>query len=224
MKFDDLKSSFEPAPEGPALGVLVAFIDRGEQAGKFAPRRQAMLHWLLPEVKTENSEPCLVFQVIWNLSMRSKAFREVVTGLMGTEPLDGRKLAELVGRAAKLTIVHNDGETQTYANIAAIKPLAKGVKAPRIEQDLVYFSLDPDEFSEATLNTLSDREQEKIRASETYRTTKHVLANQGKPAAAIVDDDFPENLGGAPKAKPRRKPATKATEPLPDDGIAFDAA
>jgi hypothetical protein len=70
MKFDDLKSSFEPAPEGPALGVLVAFIDRGEQAGKFAPRRQAMLHWLLPEAETENGEPCLVFQVIWNLSMK----------------------------------------------------------------------------------------------------------------------------------------------------------
>jgi hypothetical protein len=223
MKFDDLKSSFEPAPEGPAVGVLVAFIDRGEQSGKYAPRRQAMLHWALPEVKTEN-EPCLVFQVIWNLSMRSKAFREVVAGLMGTEPLAGRKLGELVGRAAKLTIVHNESETQTYANIAAIKPLPKGVKAPRIEQDLIYFSLDPDEFSEATLNTLSDREQEKIRASETYKTTKQIIANRGKPAAAIIDDDFPENLGGAPKAKPRRKPPAKGQKQPPEGGIAFDAA
>jgi len=68
MKFDDLTSSFEPAPEGPATGILTGFIDRGEQAGKFGPRRQAVLQWLLHDVETENGEPCRVFQTIWNLS------------------------------------------------------------------------------------------------------------------------------------------------------------
>jgi hypothetical protein len=39
MKFDDLKSSFELAPEGPAIGVLIGLVDRGTQSGKFTPAR-----------------------------------------------------------------------------------------------------------------------------------------------------------------------------------------
>jgi hypothetical protein len=223
MKFDDLTSSFEPAPEGPATGILTGFIDRGEQTGKFGPRRQAVLQWLLPDVETENGEPCRVFQTIWNLSMRSKAFREAVSGLMGAEPLAGRSLGELVGRAARLTIVHHESETQVYANIASIRALPRGTKAPETDQKLIYFSLDPDEFSEAELNSLPDREQERIRSSETYRQTKAVLAARAKPTAKLIDDDLPDLTQKEP-AKPRRKPAAKGQKPSPDDGLSFDAA
>jgi hypothetical protein len=75
------------------------------------------------------------------------------------------------------------------------------------------------------LRELSDRQREKIIGSTTYRelvaTLEHAKACKGKPAAEIIDDDFPEALGGTPKAKPRRKPAAKAAK-LPDDGITFD--
>jgi hypothetical protein len=167
---------------------------------------------LLPTVETENGEPCLVFETLWNVSMTSKAFRETVSALMGNEPLAGRTLGELVGRAAWLTIVHKEGETQTYANIASIRPLPRGTKVPTIDQPLTYFSLDVDEFSEAALNALPEREQERIRSSETYRQTKSVLAARAKPTAKLIDDDLPENLGGAPKAKPRRRAPAKAAK------------
>jgi hypothetical protein len=182
MKFDDLKSSFEVAPEGTHTAVLAAFIDRGEQTTKFGTRRQAILHWILPNVETANDTPCTIYQPVWNLSLRSKTFREVVNGLMGDEPLAGRSLSELVGRAAKLTIVHNEGESQTYANVAAVKALKPGTKAPRTEQELTYFSLDPDEFSEAVLAGLPEHEHSKIRSSETYKiliaASKWIAANQ----------------------------------------------
>jgi hypothetical protein len=73
MKFDDLQSSFEPAPEGAHTAVLVAFIDKGEQPGKFGARRHALLRWALPNVETKDGSPCIIFQRIWNLSMRAKA-------------------------------------------------------------------------------------------------------------------------------------------------------
>lgn len=189
MKFDDLKSAFEPAPEGAHTAVCAAFIDYGEQPSKFGARRQASIHWVLPNVETETGAPCLVFQTIWNVSMRSRTFREVVTGLMGDGPLAGRSLQELVGRAAKLTVVHNDGASQTYANVASVKPLRPGTKAPGIEQDLVYFSLDPDEFSEAALASLSDHDQAKIKGSETYRM---LIATRGKRPSDIIDDGIPD--------------------------------
>jgi hypothetical protein len=203
VKFDDLKSAFEPAPEGPHTAVLVAAIDRGEQAGKYEPRRQMVLHWLLPNVETANGDPCLVFQTIWNVSMRARVFREIVQGLMGGEPLEGRSLRELVGRVAKITVVHNEGESQTYANIASVKPMKPGTKAPKIETELVYFSLDTDEFDEKVLNSLSEHDQTKIKSSRTYLDLKFLASAKDKSAADIIDDDFPEALGGAPKSKKR---------------------
>jgi hypothetical protein len=216
MKFDDLQSSFEPAPEGSHTAILVSLIDKGEQPGKFGAQRHALLRWVLPNVETETGETCIVFQRIWNLSLRSKAFREVVSGLMGDEPLAGRSLRELVGRPARLTIVHNETETQTYANVAAVKPLKPGAKAPKTEQDLIYFSLSPDEFSEAALKALSERDQELIKASPTYAATLRVLEDRKKATKDLINDDFPEELGGDPEkpvvenSKPRRPKAKAA--------------
>ena len=182
------------------MAVLDQFIDRGDQAGKFAPRRQAFLRWVLPDVETADGKPCYVFQTIWNLSLRSKAFREVVNALMGNEPLEGRSLRELVGRAARVTIVHSEGESQTYANFAAIKPVKPGTTAPAPEETL-YFSLASDEFTPESLAALPEREQEKVKASSTYRdlmeTRKLAAKVKTKDVAAVIDDGFPENLNVA---------------------------
>jgi hypothetical protein len=73
---------------------------------------------------------------------------------------------------------------------------------------LVFFSLHPSEFREEDLKEVSDRQREKIKASETYKTLieglKFGVASKGKSAADIIDDDFPENLGGA---KPKKRAA-----------------
>jgi hypothetical protein len=229
MKFDDLASSFEPAPEGLATGILTAFIDRGEQAGKFGPRRQVVLHWLLPDVETESGTPAVVYQTVWNLSMKSKVFRETVAGLMGSEDLHGRSLAELVGRSARLSITHNEHDGQVFANIASVKPLPKGAqRRPPADQVLTYFSLDADEYDETVLNTLPEREQERIRNSPTYAQTRAVLAARAKPTAELINDGLPDFAGGTATAKPRRKQTKKAAaqqREAPDsDGFTFDAA
>ena len=100
MYFDELTSDFETAPEGAQTGVLVSWIDRGVQQGRFGPCRQVATRFELPAVETENAKPCLVFQTIFNLSMRSKAFREMATALMGTNELRGSHVGNSSAKAA----------------------------------------------------------------------------------------------------------------------------
>jgi hypothetical protein len=189
MKFDDLTSDFEIAPEGPAIGVLVTFIDRGMQSGKFNERRQAALRWELPGVTTESGEPCIVFQTIFNLSMRSKALREVAKGLLGETA--GLSLSDMVGKAAKLTIVHSERDEGTYANIASITPLKPGVKVPKHETKELFFSLDPNEYDETKLDLLSEAERKRVLASPTFKETQQILALRKKPTAEIIQDELP---------------------------------
>jgi hypothetical protein len=185
--------SFEPAPEGVHTGILASLVDLGDQESKFGTKRQARLKWVLPEVKDDKGEGFLVFQTIWNLSLRSQVFRDVVSALLPGENLKGRSLRELVGKAARLTIEHNDAGNQVYANVASVKPLKAKAKAPVLDPgQLAYFSLDPDEFSEAAFNALSDRDREKVRVTDAYKTATFVAANKGKPAAAIIGDELPD--------------------------------
>jgi hypothetical protein len=162
VKFDDIQSNFEPAPEGIYIGVLAALIDFGEQPGKWGEKRQARLKWVLPEVLDDKGDGFVVYHTVWNLSLRSEAFRDIVSALLPGENLQGRSLKELVGKAAKLTIEHNDTRNQVYANVVSVKPLKPGTKAPALDPaKLTYFSLDHDEFSEAAFNALSERDRGK---------------------------------------------------------------
>jgi hypothetical protein len=72
---------------------------------------------------------------------------------------------------------------------------------------MVFFSLHPDDFREEDLKEVTDRQREKIKSSQTYKDLiadlKFSVSAKGKPAAAIIDDDFAENLGGAAKPKKR---------------------
>jgi hypothetical protein len=103
--------------------------------------RQARLKWVLPEVKDDKGEGFLVFQTIWNLSLRSQVFRDLVSALLPGENLKGRNLRELVGKAAHLTIEHNDAGNQVYANVASVKPLKAKAKALVLDPgQLAYFS------------------------------------------------------------------------------------
>jgi hypothetical protein len=69
MNFDDLGSDFELAPEGPHTAVLVSWIDRGLQQGRFGARCQAGARFELV-----NAEKKLATSRSW-FSTRSSTFR-----------------------------------------------------------------------------------------------------------------------------------------------------
>jgi hypothetical protein len=227
MLFDDLKSDFFVPPEGAHVGVLVSWIDRGVQSGKYGPSRQVGLKFELPLVETPDaSAPCLLFTTVFNCSMRSKKFREMATAIMGKPDLHGASVREMIGKNVKLSVIHNEGDDGTvYANIATYRPVAPGAIPVSAESPCIFFSLDPADVDglkpfQKDFEALPESERIKISASPTFQellaTLKHTQASKGKKAKDIIgdnipgedddkkgkpfDDGFPDEMGGEPKA------------------------
>lgn len=212
MLFDDYDTTYEIAPEGPQIGTLVRFIDRGLQEGKYGPRRQVSVVFELPAVETGNGEPCLVFHTIWNVNLRSPAFKEMASALMSTNELRGLNMKDMVGKSCKLMIVHKelaDG-TQTFANIMNFKALKAGTAIPPIQTELMFFSLDPKDVPtlaalDASVAKLSKLDAAKVVASssytELYKMLKHVKDSAGRPASEIINDELPEQFTPVPASR-----------------------
>jgi hypothetical protein len=150
---------------------------------------------------SENGEPCLVFHTIFNLSMRSKSFREMSVALLQRSDLAGLSVRELVGKACRITVIHKETDGgQTFANIASFKPTKPGTPPPRIDSDVVFFSLDPADAPDLKslqrdFDALPESERTKIAASPSWRellaTRQLTKAATGKKAATIVNDSIP---------------------------------
>jgi hypothetical protein len=197
---------FELPREGRHVAALVRFVDTGLQPGKFGSSRNAEFAFEIDGETTADGRPMLAFKRIFNLSNRSRNFREVVRALSNMHDISGVNTSDLIGKWCEVVIEHVTTEDGSeFANLEC-KPL-KG-KAPSREplSETVFFSLHPDEFRQEDLKEVSERQREKIKASETYKTLfadrKFAASAKGRPAADIIDD-FPENLGGAPKSKKR---------------------
>jgi hypothetical protein len=190
-------TDFELPPEGRHIGTLVRFIDTGVQTGKFGSSRQADLAFELVGTG-ELNKPVLAFKKVFNLSSRSKNFREVVRALTGLHDIGQVDTRDLLGKSCEVEIEHTTNEEgNTYANLEC-RALKSRKPVPDPETERVFLSLMPDDFDPEDLKKVSERTREKIEASPTYKDLiamrKHVAASKGKTTAEIIDDGFPENL------------------------------
>jgi len=188
-------SDFELPPEGRHVAALTRFVDLGAQPGKFGVSRQAELAFELEGITTGDGMPMLAFKRIFNLSNRSKNFREIVRALSNMHDISGVNTKDLIGKWCEVAVEHITTEDGSeFANVEC-RPL-KGKppkKAPASET--VFFSLHPNEFHEEDLKEVSDRQREKIKASETYKQLtadlKFGAASKGKSAEEIINDEIP---------------------------------
>jgi hypothetical protein len=198
---------FELPPEGRHVAALVRFVDTGLQPGKFGASRQAELAFEIDGMTTADGQPMLAFKRIFNLSNRSRNFRDTVRAISNVHDISGVNTRDLVGKWCEVVIEHVTTEDGSeFANVEC-RPLKGKAPSTSPASELVFFSLHPDEFHEEDLKEVSDRQREKIKSSQTYKDLvadlKFIASNKGKAAADIIDDDFPENLGGAAKSKKR---------------------
>ena len=114
----------------------------------------------------------------------------------------------MLGKSCKVTIVHRETDDgQTSANIASFKALKQGTAPPRVDSDLIFFSLDPNDAPDLKslqkdFDALPESEQTKIAASPTWKelfaTRQFAKAVKGKKASAIVNDSLPGQDDGFP--------------------------
>ena len=184
----DYGGDFELPPEGRHVACLVRFVDLGLQPGKFGSSRNAELAFEIDGETTADGRPMLAFKRIFNLSNRSKNFREIVRALsQHARHLPASIPRTLSENGAKSS--SNMSPPRTGPNMRMSSAARSRARRPRANRcrNSCSSSLHPDEFREEDLKEVSDRQREKIKSSETYKT--------------LIDD---RKFGAAAKGKRRR--------------------
>lgn len=193
------EGGFNPIPEGVHTAVCYGLIDLGMQySEKFDKKAQKVLiMWELPDetYKAEDGEerPRMLSKE-YTMSLHEKSgLRKDLQAWRGRaftdEELAGFDLINILGKGCQIQIIHKDNNGKTYANIASIMGLPKGMVIKKPESTLV-FDLD----SVAALHEIESLPQwiqDKIKMSETYQELKVVESGMNGIDGINAEGDLP---------------------------------
>ena len=137
----DSGSDFKPAPAGLHQGVCVDIVDLGMVKSSFGGEEKEQwkvrLVWQIDERDAETEKRFIVSNR-YTASLHEKAnLRKALESWRGRaflpEELRGFDLENVLGANCQLQVIHASKDGKTYANIAAIVPLAKGT--PQLEPE-----------------------------------------------------------------------------------------
>lgn len=185
---------FKPCPDGTHLAICYRVIDLGTQRveyqGQTKEQRKVLIGWELPGERMEDGRPFSIGQrYSWSMheksrlrhdleSWRGKKFEQSDFGAGGFD------ISNLIGKPCLLSIVHTEKDGKTYANIASVSKLVKGMEVPKMENETVFFDLD--NLDRAEFDKLSDTMKKIIEASPEYSSAVRGPA----PSSHPLDDDF----------------------------------
>lgn len=173
------QKEFQNVPPGNHIAVCYRVIDlgtqRGEYMGKENHRHKLLISWELPDEKMDDGRPFTIGQKFtWSTSEKAK-LREVLESWRGRafEEKDfgpgGFDIMNIIGVGCMLNVVHATKGGKTYANIASVAKLPKGMSAPGPTNQRNYVWLTKDEFIQANFDSLTDGLKAIIQASPEYR-------------------------------------------------------
>jgi len=167
---------FEPCPAGNHLAVCFELVDLGTQEnwfeGKQKIRPEIQIGWEIPGERMEDGRPFMIGQR-YTFSMHEKAklrhHLESWRGRPFTElEFETFDLRNILGKSCMLQIIHNQKGDKTYANLASIAALPKGLSpATETENPMLYFSFE--EPTEKEFLALPDWMKEVISKSPQYQ-------------------------------------------------------
>jgi hypothetical protein len=130
---------FAPAPTGTHPAVLVDVIDLGRLPNSFAkPGQAATVHkirlvWQLAECLPGSNRRYTVGR-LYTLSLHERStlrkHLDAWIGPLSPTQLAGFDLEEMIDCACLLSIVHNDRDGATWANVEAVMRLPRGMAVP----------------------------------------------------------------------------------------------
>lgn len=167
MAKDGGGGDFEPAPAGNHSAVCTQVFDMGIQDTGFGDKHLVLIGWEIEPKRTDGSA-----HIVWkryNLSLNEKAnLRKDLEGWRGVaftddQLKDGFDLANVLGKPCLVNVIHNNKDNRTYANVAQISPMPKGMPVLKITSEILYYDGEQDD----TLEKLSDGLKGKILAGWT---------------------------------------------------------
>lgn len=147
---------YDPVPAGIHQAICYGIVDLGTQdAGRYAPRRKVLFIWELPhergtfERDGEQKDLPRAISQQYTLSLNEKAnLRHALEAWRSRpfteEELRGFDLKTVLGANCQLTVVHNysPAKKKTYANVASVSPLGRGMEKLEAENPLLWFSME----------------------------------------------------------------------------------
>lgn len=197
-----------PAPAGAHIGRCYGVIDLGShlnpQSGKMI--RKILIQFELPNelhtFREENGPEPFVVSREFGLFLSEKShLRPFLEGWRG-RPFTPEELAKfdvmvLAGLPCFINIIHNQKGDKTYANIASVMTVPKGMTCPPAKNKIVTLSLN-EEFSMETFKALPEWIRKKIEGTQEYRSivndepafpSGNQEGNAGTSYHAGLDDD-----------------------------------
>jgi hypothetical protein len=175
------ESSFKPVPAGSWPAICYRVVDLGTQESTYQGERKEQHKVLLSfeihddECVAEDGTPMAIHQrYTWSMhekstlrkhleAWRAKPFTDQDFGPGGFD------IAKLLGVPCMLSIIHNNVNDRTYANVNSIAKLPKGLNAGELLNDKVCIMLDPEEFDRAAFARLPESLKATIMDSPEYR-------------------------------------------------------
>jgi hypothetical protein len=191
----------KPLEAGAYAAVCDMVVDLGVQpspGGQYAPKRTLLLRFQIPSERVEitkdgetKSLPAVISRTV-GLSLNEKAtLRQLLQSWRGRaftpDELKKFDLLAVLGKPAFVNVTHSVKGDKTYANLTSIMPLPKGMPAPTLEGDALWFSVDSPN-SEA-FDKLPAWVQDKIANRIIEKPAAAKPAAPAAPAAEFVDDE-----------------------------------
>lgn len=194
---------FHLVPAGSHIAVCDIVADLGIQPGSGLypkPKRQVHIRFELPNERVDFEKdgkrqqgPAVIGRT-YTASMNEKAnLRHHLESWRGRqftdEEAEGFDVSAILGKPCMLTIIHTQKDGKTYANIAGIGGLPKGVSPKGILPEMlpVYFA--PDSLS--TYNQLPEWMRKKIDAQIIEEPQDQPSRQDSYESTEITDDDIP---------------------------------
>ena len=171
------ESTFTLIPEGTYPAVCFLLVDLGMQQNKnFDTRsRKVQLGWLIPSETYVNKEgetvPRAMYAEYTNSLGKKSKLRPLLASWRGrdftADELQAFDLRNIVGAPCLMNIIHTASKDgKSYANIAGIMRLPKGMPPVTLDSDPIIFDLDEDPLDQ--LELVPEWIANKVKQSETY--------------------------------------------------------
>jgi hypothetical protein len=197
-------TTYEPVPAGTYIARCFSMVHIGTVMetfqGESKLQNKVRLTWELPlELKVfneERGEQPYTLGKEFTLSLNEKAtlrkFLESWRGKAFTE--DEAKsfdITVLLGKPCMLNVIHKVSQKngKTYAEIASVSPMMKGMNCPDQISDTFIFGYDP--FEQWRFDSLPDYLKDKVRGSIEYQAVITPNHTQAAPAPEETVDDLP---------------------------------
>lgn len=188
---------FEPAPVGNHIARCIGLIDvgtqQGEYQGKTTHARKIVIRWELPNELISEGEfsgkPFIVSKY-YTASLSEKAnLRKDLSAWRGRDftdqELSGFDAKNILDKPCMVNVTHNE---KGRAKVSGVTPIPKGLSVPGRVNDLLYFSLEPDEFKPAVFEGLGKYYKEQIEKSPEWADLHNTAPRTMKGSGSSFSD------------------------------------